>query len=520
VHNNYYFLKQLSAELEKNLNGFSIVSCFSQNKEELVIEFNNTKKSFFIKASLPAHFSCLSFPEVFNRARKNSIDLFNKVLLKKVTGIQQFENERSFSILLESNLQLIFKMHGNRSNIILAENGIVDELFKNQLIGDLEIDISKLHRKIDWSKEAFFINQNNLSALYFTFGKEVWEYLGEQQFDRSSLDEKWLLIQSVIAKLNQPAFFIIDKDNKLVFSLLPIGKVSEQFTDPVKAVTIFFNRFTSESAFYLEKNSILKKLHEKLTAAKNYIAKNQQKLVELQNDHHYQQWADLVMANLHRIKTGDEKLEAENFYNENKPVEIKLKKEYTGQKNAEVFYRKGKNQQIEIQKLKEAIATKEKEIAGLLTTISETAAVDELRSLRKKTESSPILKEGKESFKSLPYHEFEFKGYKIWVGKNAESNDKLTLKYSFKEDLWLHVKDVPGSHVIIKHQAGKNFPKDVIERAAELAAYNSKRKTESLCAVLFTPKKYVRKRKGDPAGAMVVEREEVILVEPKLEARS
>ncbi len=112
------------------------------------------------------------------------------------------------------------------------------------------------------------------------------------------------------------------------------------------------------------------------------------------------------------------------------------------------------------------------------------------------------------------YHEFEFKGFRILVGRNAEANDKLTLKYSYKDDLWLHAKDVAGSHVLIKYQSGKNFPKDVIEYAAGLAAYNSKRKNESLCPVAFTQKKYVRKRKGDPAGMVVVEREEVILVAP------
>ena len=114
----------------------------------------------------------------------------------------------------------------------------------------------------------------------------------------------------------------------------------------------------------------------------------------------------------------------------------------------------------------------------------------------------------------LPYHEFEFRGYRIWVGKNAQANDTLTSKYSHKEDLWLHAKDVSGSHVLIKHQSGKKFPKDVIEYAASLAAYNSKRRTESLCPVIVTPRKFVRKRKGDPAGAVVVDREEVVMVEP------
>ena len=101
------------------------------------------------------------------------------------------------------------------------------------------------------------------------------------------------------------------------------------------------------------------------------------------------------------------------------------------------------------------------------------------------------------------------------MGRNAQANDELTLKYGYKEDLWLHAKDVAGSHVLIKHQSGKNFPKDVIERAAQLAAYHSKRKTDTLCPVVVVPRKFVRKRKGDPAGAVMVDREEVIMVEPR-----
>jgi predicted ribosome quality control (RQC) complex YloA/Tae2 family protein len=140
---------------------------------------------------------------------------------------------------------------------------------------------------------------------------------------------------------------------------------------------------------------------------------------------------------------------------------------------------------------------------------------ESLKDLAEFTKTNPAKEKAKDA-EPLPYHEFIFKGYKIWVGRNAESNDILTLKLSYKEDLWLHAKDVSGSHVLIKHQAGKNFPKDVIERAAELAAYNSKRKNDSLCPVVVTPKKFVRKRKGDPAGAVVVEREEVVMVVPKL----
>jgi predicted ribosome quality control (RQC) complex YloA/Tae2 family protein len=221
------------------------------------------------------------------------------------------------------------------------------------------------------------------------------------------------------------------------------------------------------------------------------------------------------MANLHQIKVGMDTITLPDFYQENKPVEIKLKKDLSGQKNAEIFYRKSKNQQIEIQKLTEGIAIKQKDIANQKEKIEAIELASDLKTLRSLTDSLGLKKEAEKKEKPLPYHEVEFQGYKIWIGKNAQHNDTLTLKHTFKEDLWLHAKDVPGSHVVIKHQSGKNFPKDVIERAAQLAAFNSKRKTDSLCPVAYTPKKFVRKRKGDPAGAVIVEREEVILVEPK-----
>lgn len=69
--------------------------------------------------------------------------------------------------------------------------------------------------------------------------------------------------------------------------------------------------------------------------------------------------------------------------------------------------------------------------------------------------------------------------------------------------------------MLIKYQSGKNFPKSVIEKAAELAAFYSKRKSDSLCPVIVTPRKYVRKSKNMLAGQVIVSQEDVIMVEPK-----
>lgn len=514
MHNNFFFLKELSNALHQKLVGFSLVSCFSQNKEELIIELNDLKKSFLIKASLQSGFCCLSFPSEFNRARKNSVDLFPSLILKKIIGVRQFQNERSFAIAFEDGKQLLFKMHGNRANIILFENDTATELFRNHLQSDLEIKLPELDRVIDWSKAKFLISQGRLQEVYFTFGKEIWNWLDDKGFAELDIDERWIHIEKVLKQLTNPDYYIVEFKGKLIFSLLPFGKIIKQIKEPLEAVTEFFSLYAISNAFNSEKFQALKQLHTQQNSCVNFISKNQQKLDELTNDTHYQVWADLIMANMSSIKLGVEFATVDNFYDDNKPISIKLKKDCTPQKNAEIYYRKGKNQQIEIQKLKDSIADKNRTMTKLDYQIKVLESVTDLKELRKvigETDSAP--KKEKQP-KPSPYLEVEYKGFKIWIGRNAQSNDTLTLKHSFKEDLWLHAKDVAGSHVLIKHQSGKNFPKDVIERAAQLAAYHSKRKKESLCPVSVTSKKFVRKRKGDPAGAVVVEREEVILVEP------
>jgi predicted ribosome quality control (RQC) complex YloA/Tae2 family protein len=515
VHNNYYFLRQLSTALNEKIVGCRVVSCFSQNKDELVIELNDAHRSFFIKANLVPGICCLAFPDEFHRARKNSVDLFNEVVLKKIISVNPFENERSFSLELEDRISLIFKMHNNFANILFLKEGVVREIFRNHLQSDFEIDPEKLHRTIDFSKGNFIKNTSSLVSVYFTFGKIVWAYLEEKNFNRLEKENEWPLFAETLQQLERPKYYIIALKGRLVFSLLPLGNIIKEFSDPITAINEFSDRLIRDQAFDQEKNSLLHQLQTKIDGSESYLKKNAQKLSELINDHHYQLWGDLMMAHLTTIKTGLDKILLPSFYDDNL-VEIKLKKDLNPQRNAEVFYRKAKNQQLEINKLKGAIAQKEAEMGKLKDWIGSVERTGELKELRRIMTEAGLDKKQTGQVENLPFHEFEFKGFKILVGRNAEANDKLTLKYSYKDDLWLHAKDVAGSHVLIKYQSGKSFPKGVIEYAAGLAAYNSKRKNEALCPVAFTAKKYVRKRKGDPAGMVVVEREEVILVEPKI----
>ncbi len=514
MHNNYYFLRQLSFELGKRLSGYSLVSCFSQNKDELVLEFNNSKQSFFIKADLQPDFQCLSFPEKFSRARKNSIDLFSDSLMQKVCGVNQFTNERSFAIELEGGFGIVVKMHGPRANIVLYKAKVPIEIFRNNFPADLQTPWNDLDRIIDWSKENFSSHQTDLSSQYFIFGSPIWNQLSQRGFDTASPELRWNILQDLLAYLEAPEFYVIEKNELVALTLFRTDTAAKRFNSPIDAINDFYYRYVAAFTFRREKIYLQSTLQGKLKQSTSFLQKNRQKLQELAGSNHYQQWGDLIMANLHNIVQGLDQAAVANFYDNQEMVTIKLKRELSPQKNAEVYYRKGKNQSIEVRNLEESIAKKESEVQRWQSQLNAVKAAHDLNELRAIGGEYRAQTSEQETKQSLPYREFEFKGYQIWVGKNAGANDQLTLKHSYKDDLWLHAKDVAGSHVLVKYQSGKIFPKDVIERAASLAAYYSKRKNESLCPVAVTQKKYVRKRKGDPVGAVVVEREDVILVEP------
>lgn len=277
----------------------------------------------------------------------------------------------------------------------------------------------------------------------------------------------------------------------------------------------FYGHFTKIYYLSLEKEQAKKYLTDRIKKTANYLAKSQEQLEQFHQNANFEQIANILMANLHLKIENQNTVEFHNFYSNN-PISIKLKPEVSLQKNAENYYRKAKNKKLELQKITENINQKQSLLLQYQAQLTELSSIIDLKTLRNFLKTNEIKPEvSLQAQPSFPFRTFEFQGFQIWMGKNAENNDLLTLKYAFKEDLWLHAKDVSGSHVIVKHQSGKNFPKLVIEKAAEIAAFYSKRKSDTLVPVTVTPKKYVRKPKGFAAGKVIVEKEDVVLVSPK-----
>lgn len=518
MHNNYFLFKALCRELNAELQGGVISMCFSQAKDELVIQVEVTHRAFFIRALLLPVFSCLSFPKEFQRARKNSIDLFSELIGQKIEKVEVIENDRSFYFKLSSNAQLLFKMHGNRSNIILFKPGTTPELFKKQLTADLQLNPDALYKEVNYTREAFEENLNNLKSYFVSFGNPVWNYLKRYNFDRKDFEEKWHLFQQVLHELNHPEFRIIKDQEGPRLSLLNEPNAVQTFNRATDALTAFHALWLSHYTFQKEYAQTGHSISRAIGETETHIQKLSLRLNELNQEDPYREYADLLMAHLHTIEAGAKEVVLPNFIT-GKPVHIKLKPELSPQKNAEIYYRKSRNRKIEVEHLQKQLAEAQHRLYQLKLQQAQLKNIKDLKQLLRFRNGWLTNPDNHKEARTqrLPYREVEVGGFVVRIGRSANDNDALTFKHAHKNDLWLHARDVPGSHVIVRHQPGKPFPKEVIERAAQLAAWYSKRKTESLCPVMVTERKYVRKRKGDEPGKVTVERERTILVEPRAE---
>jgi predicted ribosome quality control (RQC) complex YloA/Tae2 family protein len=507
VHNSYFLLRALAPVLAARLQGFTCVSCFCQHKDELMLEFHNGQHSFFIRALLGPSFSCLTFPDKIARARKNSIDLFGEAVMQPVQRVYVPAHERSLIIALNTH-SICFKMHGNRANALLLKGNSVSDIFRKQLHSDYELRADTMARALDWSRAQFENSLGQLPQTYFVLDRTVWSYLNGRGFDHSSTDEKWRLFEACIKQLAQPAFHLAETSGLPVFSLLPLPDTGRTYTDPMEALNRFATAWLSAAAFTKARTAALARLAQSEKQTEKSIQTLQNRLHELAHGRPYRQWADLIMAHLHQIKPGEKSFTASDFNTPDEPVTIPLNPDIPPQQNAAVYYRKAKNQTIELQQLANALRQREEALQQIR------ARQQRVRAAQLPGDLDPEVDTGaRRADAPQPFHRYEHMGYEILIGKNAAANDDL-LRHAHKNDLWLHVKDAPGSHVIVRHKGTQPFPKPVIETAASWAAYHSKRKTEALVPVAHTLCKYVRKRKGDPPGAVVVERESTLLAPP------
>ena len=502
---NHHFLQRLVPELKEKLKGTTLIEVFTQEKDEVILAFAAEHTEFYLRIAIGSLPYCIGTPS-FARAKKNTFNLFTECWGTNFETIKVFENERAISIHLSSAYQFVITFFGAHANIYLFQQEDFLSSFHSTAFKGKPIDF---HRPIE--RNEAIVNASNSPLQYYpTLGK-----IGVETIKEESKEINFHSIQNLLKKWESSDLYLINWKNKLHLSLSPLGKVEKTLSSALEAIHQWHRLYLSRQFFQSTTQSIEKRA---LTQLKKEEKKQQQlnrRLEQLKTGLSWEQKANLLMANLHLCQTGENSIELFDFYNNN-TIQLKLNAKLSPADNAQNWYKKHKNQHKETDELKRKLSEGQSIIKKNKIILKELKELKTTSNLKQFLKKNPQLKpqEEEEKTKESLFKTFTKEGYTILVGKNAKNNDLLTTQYAHKNDLWLHAKDVSGSHVVIKQISGREIPPQVLEFAAALAAYYSKRKTEGIVPVLYTPKKYVRKVKGAAPGAVRVEKESVLLVEP------
>ncbi len=262
---------------------------------------------------------------------------------------------------------------------------------------------------------------------------------------------------------------------------------------------------------------ILRKLIKKL---RRRIESWHEDLAKAEKYKTYDRYGELIKANLGTIRKGQTEVAVVDYFDEELPdLTIPLDQAKTPRGNMDDYFRKHRKHLAAERELRPRIEEGERELEtlkGELTAIEqgiwqppEKPSQIARTTIRQREGRGKGLQEQRQG----PFRRFiSSDGLAIYVGKNARENDELTFGLAKSDDLWLHARGTPGSHVVVRLDKGSDPPPETIRDAATLALLYSDLKKSGKGDVIYTRRKWVKKAKGQAPGAVIVTQEKSIHV--------
>lgn len=300
--------------------------------------------------------------------------------------------------------------------------------------------------------------------------------------------------------------------------------VTKSFESPSVLLDYFYAERDSLSRIKQKANDLFKLLINTSERTQRRVQNQREELKECKDREKYRIYGDLITSNLYALQKGMAYAEVQDFYDENCPtVKIPLDKRLTPTQNAQKYYKEYRKLDTAEKKLTVLIAEGEQEVKYLdsvFDSLTRAQTEGDIAELREELFQEGYVKRSKfkgKPPKALPPIRYRSSdGYEIRVGRNNKQNDRLTCKKAEKTDLWLHVKDITGSHVIVTCD-GEMPPDRTIEEAAIIAACNSKGRNSSRVDVDYTFIRNVKKPNGSKPGMVIFTNNYTITVKPDTE---
>lgn len=470
-------------------------------------------------------------------------------------SIEQIENDRVIHFHFTKrdelgdlqNIILIVELMGRHSTIILVnkESGKILDTIKH--IGSSQNTYRSLLPGVDYIAPP---EQNQLNP--FSQEKEkVFHRLSQmdltpkgiqQQFQGIGFDTAQELVARLTERPNEKMLvwqeFFTAIDTQLSPSLYEVAE-KEYFT-PINYR--FFDSNTQQKkmyptlsalldAFYQEKaekdrakqqgGELIRKFENELKRNKNKLKKREQTLKDSENAEDYRRDGELLTTFMAQVPRGANEVTLPNYYEEDRPITIKLDPALTPNQNAQKYFHRYQKLKNAVKLIGKQIEEAKNEIDYLESVLSqlEIAGPMDIEVIKEELTAEDYLKKKsskkqKRKKPSQPDQYLSTDGTLILVGKNNLQNDQLSLKTAKKTDYWLHAKNIPGSHVIIKSDQPSD---ETITEAAELAAYFSKYRHSAQVPVDLVQVKHLRKPNGAKPGYVIYENQKTIIVTPEEE---
>ncbi len=274
-----------------------------------------------------------------------------------------------------------------------------------------------------------------------------------------------------------------------------------------------------------DKDRFRKLVKNELHRAVNKIDILEREIEEAGNAEEWRFRADNLMTCHYQFKDhADSEITVPDIYSETgEKITIPLDRRLTLIQNMQAFYKKYDKLKRAQTYLLEQLEKCEEEVqylSSIESSLESSSAFSEIAEIHNELVAGGYLKEKlRKKNNDKPAQPFSFKtpdGTEILVGKNNYQNDRLTFKTAAFNDIWLHTKEIPGSHVILR-TAGTTPDEETLLLAAQLAVHFSQAKGSSKVPVDYTECRYVKKPSGAKPGFVIFTNQHTLYVTPNYE---
>lgn len=568
------YLYSIKEELRSKLLGSRVDKISQPEKDEIVLSLRAERTNYKLLLSASSTYPKVHITKT-NKPNPVKAPMFCMVLRKylgngRIIDISQLDTDRVLIIDFESADELgfnsvysmIIEIMGRHSNITLIRkrDSIIIDSIKHitpdvNSYRSLYPGITYIYPPASTKLSPFsftlqdfkaYVDKNvmrydsGIFSKIFTgisapFSKSITERLKTEniEIDESSIDKIYKVTASILTNVLSGSlkFLLYKEDHNLIdFYCTDLyqheDKAKSSYASPSELMESFYFEKDKADRLNIRSSDLQKIINTNIDRCNKKLDLLKKTLTECKTMDAYRVKGELLTANIYTLKKGDRSANLLNYYSpEEEYIDIDLDENKTPSENIQSYFRKytkfKKSAEMAQQQIK-AAGEELEYLLSVLTNIKNAETYEEIEEIKRELTDTGYIRYRKEDKKkvkpSRPLHFISTDGAHIYIGKNNIQNDYLTLKFADKRDIWLHTKNIPGSHVIIK-ASDKPTNRD-LEEAAILAAYYSKAQDSTKVPVDYTEVKNVKKPSGAKPGMVIYYTNKTTYVNPeKLELK-